>query len=89
MIEHLIALTNAGHTIACSIHQPRQEIFAAFDKVLIMAEGRQVSASPGPASLHATKALPACWTWHPHGAPQACLHTHLDCVAWFHFRLWP
>ena len=45
VIEHLIALTNAGHTIACSIHQPRQEIFAAFDKVLIMSEGRQVGTT--------------------------------------------
>lgn len=42
VVKHLIALTNSGHSVACSIHQPRQEIFASFDKILLMSEGRQV-----------------------------------------------
>ena len=41
-MKHLIALTNSGHSVACSIHQPRQEIFASFDKIMLMSEGRQV-----------------------------------------------
>ena len=46
VVKHLIKLTNAGHSIACSIHQPRQEIFASFDKILLMSEGRQVRSKP-------------------------------------------
>ncbi|KAK9808556.1 hypothetical protein WJX73_008341 [Symbiochloris irregularis] len=42
MVNHLVALTRMGHTIACSIHQPRQEIFNAFDSITMLSEGYQV-----------------------------------------------
>ena len=34
VMNHLIHLTDYGLTIVASIHQPRQEIYEAFDKVL-------------------------------------------------------
>ncbi|KAK9790764.1 hypothetical protein WJX73_010230 [Symbiochloris irregularis] len=46
MVRHIVSLTRLGHTIACSIHQPRQEIFNAFDKVVILSEGHQVYIDP-------------------------------------------
>ena len=42
VMKHLTGLTKWGITIAASIHQPRQEIFQAFDRILIMSEGFQV-----------------------------------------------
>ena len=29
-----------GRTIICTIHQPSSEVFAMFDKLLLMADGR-------------------------------------------------
>lgn len=46
VIKYLISLTSLGHTVACSIHQPRQEIFNAFHKVVILSEGYQVRTAP-------------------------------------------
>lgn len=45
-MKYLNALTNRGHTIVSSIHQPRQEIFVSFDKVLILSEGYLLYLAP-------------------------------------------
>lgn len=36
----LSGLAKKGKTIVCTIHQPSSELYAMFDKLLIMAEGR-------------------------------------------------
>jgi ABC-type multidrug transport system ATPase subunit len=36
-LQHLAA---CGHTVVASIHQPRSSIFALFDDLLLMADGR-------------------------------------------------
>ncbi len=33
-------LASQGKTIVCTIHQPSSQVFALFDRVLLMAEGR-------------------------------------------------
>ena len=33
-------LSDQGKTIVCTIHQPSSQVFAMFDRILLMAEGR-------------------------------------------------
>lgn len=33
-------LAKDGHTVICSIHQPRSSIFRMFDDVMLLSEGR-------------------------------------------------
>lgn len=33
-------MANKKKTIICTIHQPSSEVYAMFDKILLMAEGR-------------------------------------------------
>ncbi|CAG9585745.1 unnamed protein product [Danaus chrysippus] len=40
VIQVLSGLAKKGKTIVCTIHQPSSELYAMFDKLLIMAEGR-------------------------------------------------
>ncbi|KAF2888856.1 hypothetical protein ILUMI_17317, partial [Ignelater luminosus] len=40
VVQILKRLAHTGKTIICTIHQPSSEVFALFDKLLLMAEGR-------------------------------------------------
>ena len=40
VVTVLKSLANKGKTIVCTIHQPSSEVYAMFDKILLMAEGR-------------------------------------------------
>lgn len=40
VVQVLKRLAQTGKTIICTIHQPSSEVFALFDKLLLMAEGR-------------------------------------------------
>lgn len=40
VVQVLKNMAQLGKTIVCTIHQPSSEIFALFDKILLMAEGR-------------------------------------------------
>lgn len=40
VIQVLKGLAKSGRTIVCTIHQPSSELYAMFDKLLLMAEGR-------------------------------------------------
>lgn len=51
VVQTLKALADAGHTVVCSIHQPRSSIFALFDDLALLSEGRQLYAGPAAASL--------------------------------------
>jgi ABC-type multidrug transport system fused ATPase/permease subunit len=46
VVNVLRFMANRGHSIACTIHQPRQEIFNLFDAILILAKGRLVFNGP-------------------------------------------
>jgi|Transcript_67204 ATP-binding cassette subfamily G (WHITE) protein 2 len=40
VVESLTELAKAGHTVVASIHQPGSAIYALFDRVIVLAEGR-------------------------------------------------
>lgn len=39
-------MTASGKTVVCTIHQPSSEVFAMFDRVLLLADGRTVFLGP-------------------------------------------
>ena len=39
-------LASQGKTVICTIHQPSSEVFAMFDRILLMAEGRTAFLGP-------------------------------------------
>lgn len=40
VVSVLKSMASKGKTVICTIHQPSSEMFAMFDKILLMAEGR-------------------------------------------------
>ncbi|XP_014681141.1 PREDICTED: protein white-like isoform X1 [Priapulus caudatus] len=46
VVTVLKSLANRGKTILCTIHQPSSEVYAMFDRVLLMAEGRTAYLGP-------------------------------------------
>lgn len=40
VVTVLKSMALKGKTIICTIHQPSSEVYAMFDKILLMAEGR-------------------------------------------------
>ncbi|XP_016484987.2 ABC transporter G family member 7 isoform X2 [Nicotiana tabacum] len=46
VMETLRQLAQDGHTVICSIHQPRGSVYAKFDDIALLAEGSLVYAGP-------------------------------------------
>lgn len=46
IVEVLQGLASRGKTVICTIHQPSSEVFALFDRILLMAEGRTAFLGP-------------------------------------------
>ena len=40
VVQVLKQLARKGKTIICTIHQPSSQVYAIFDRILLMAEGR-------------------------------------------------
>lgn len=40
VVQVLKGMAQTGKTVVCTIHQPSSELYAMFDKLLLMAEGR-------------------------------------------------
>lgn len=40
VVQVLKAMAQTGKTVICTVHQPSSELYAMFDKLLLMAEGR-------------------------------------------------
>ncbi|XP_059316814.1 ABC transporter G family member 7 isoform X1 [Lycium ferocissimum] len=46
VMETLRQLAQDGHTVICSIHQPRGSVYAKFDDIILLAEGSLIYAGP-------------------------------------------
>ncbi|XP_051149198.1 ABC transporter G family member 7 [Andrographis paniculata] len=46
VMETLRKLAEDGHTVICSIHQPRGSVYAKFDDIVLLAEGSLIYAGP-------------------------------------------
>nr|GMD18471.1 ABC transporter G family member 7 isoform X2 [Ipomoea batatas] len=46
VMETLRQLAQDGHTVICSIHQPRGSVYGKFDDIVLLAEGSLVYAGP-------------------------------------------
>nr|QST15003.1 ABCG2-like1 protein [Diaphanosoma celebensis] len=51
IVQVLRKLASRGKTIICTIHQPSSEVFAMFDRILLMAEGRTAYLGPANEAL--------------------------------------
>ena len=61
-------LASTGKAVICTIHQPSSEVFAMFDRILLMAEGRTAYLGPaGQAALDffASQGLPCPTNYNP------------------------
>ena len=56
-METLKALAAEGHTVVCSLHQPRSSIFALLDDLILLSNG-QVDVGLHLRRLHLHKHLP-------------------------------
>uniref|UniRef100_A0A803PBI8 ABC transporter domain-containing protein n=1 Tax=Cannabis sativa TaxID=3483 RepID=A0A803PBI8_CANSA len=46
VVENLRQLAEDGHTVICSIHQPRSSVYSKFDDIVLLTEGALVYAGP-------------------------------------------
>ncbi|KAM3328534.1 ABC transporter G family member 7 isoform X1 [Capsicum galapagoense] len=46
VMETLRQLSQDGHTVVCSIHQPRGSVYAKFDDIVLLAKGSLIYAGP-------------------------------------------
>lgn len=46
VMETLRQLALDGHTVICSIHQPRGSVYSKFDDIVLLTEGSLVYAGP-------------------------------------------
>jgi len=53
----LIQLARQGRTVLTSIHQPSSQVFQAFDKLFLIADGRPVYVGPPKAAADYFEAL--------------------------------
>ena len=51
VMQTLKDLAHEGCTVVCSIHQPRSSIFAMFDDLLVISEGKLLYEGSAEASL--------------------------------------
>ena len=50
VVRLLAALAGEGRTVLCTIHQPSSQVFAMFDQLLLLAEGRTAYLGPRAAA---------------------------------------
>lgn len=51
VMQTLKDLCKEGHTVISSIHQPRSSIFAMFDDLILLSEGRMLYSGPASQAL--------------------------------------
>jgi len=50
VVDLLLGLAGQGRTVICTIHQPSSQVFATFDRLLLLAEGRTAYLGPARGS---------------------------------------
>ncbi|CAD98355.1 ABC transporter [Cryptosporidium parvum] len=51
ILQLLIKLAKTGRTIICTIHQPRTQVFQAFDEILLLSKGEVIYQGPSKSSV--------------------------------------
>lgn len=52
ILQLLIKLAKTGRTIICTIHQPRTQVFQAFDEIVLLSKGEIVYQGPSKSSVN-------------------------------------
>jgi ABC-type multidrug transport system ATPase subunit len=63
VMETLRQLAEDGHTVICSIHQPRGSVYSKFDDIVLLSEGEVVYMGPAkeePLTYFASLGLLSC-----------------------------
>ena len=60
-------IASTGKSVICTIHQPSSEVFAMFDRILLMAEGRTAYLGPATETLafFSSQGLPCPANYNP------------------------
>jgi len=64
VMETLRQLAEDGHTVICSIHQPRGSVYGKFDDIVLLSEGEIVYMGPAkeePLTYFASLGLLTCY----------------------------
>ena len=67
VMETLRQLAEDGHTVICSIHQPRGSVYSKFDDIVLLSEGEVVYMGPAkeePLKYFASLGLLFCHHLH-------------------------
>jgi ABC-type multidrug transport system ATPase subunit len=67
-METLKQLAEDGHTVICSIHQPRGSVYSKFDDIVLLSEGEVVYMGPAkeePLTYFASLGLSFCHHLYP------------------------
>ncbi|XP_057379243.1 protein white-like [Daphnia carinata] len=67
IVQVLKNIASTGKTVVCTIHQPSSEVFALFDRILLMAEGRTAFLGPVSEALNffSARGLPCPSNYNP------------------------
>uniref|UniRef100_A0A0N7ZS33 Protein white n=1 Tax=Daphnia magna TaxID=35525 RepID=A0A0N7ZS33_9CRUS len=67
IVQVLKNIASTGKTVVCTIHQPSSEVFALFDRILLMAEGRTAFLGPvsDALSFFSSQGLPCPPNYNP------------------------
>uniref|UniRef100_A0A0P6HJA8 Protein white n=1 Tax=Daphnia magna TaxID=35525 RepID=A0A0P6HJA8_9CRUS len=67
IVQVLKNIASTGKTVVCTIHQPSSEVFALFDRILLMAEGRTAFLGPVSEALSffSSQGLPCPPNYNP------------------------
>lgn len=89
-METLRQLAQDGHTVICSIHQPRGSVYVKFDDIVLLTEGALVYAGPASEeplayfSKFGLLAEPCLLYIHCSNAASTCLPLIVCCFFLFH-----
>eukprot|EP00386_Alphamonas_edax_P003151 GDKI01009677.1.p1 GENE.GDKI01009677.1~~GDKI01009677.1.p1 ORF type:complete len:723 (-),score=240.73 GDKI01009677.1:1332-3500(-) len=57
VLKILVDMAKAGRTVICTMHQPRSQVFALFDQLLLLSRGEVVYQGPAAEAEHHFKSM--------------------------------